>query len=87
MTHIFLRSRSAGMAPLWQSVVGPGGIPLHCKFSGLNCQTDLTALMGTKGIFPQCKTVLRPHQTRLRGNGPPVTAAVRLAQASGGRRK
>ena len=35
-----------------RKMVSPGGIPLHCKFSGLNCQTDLTALMGTKGIFP-----------------------------------
>jgi hypothetical protein len=34
----------------------PGVVPRQSKINNLNCQTDLTAAMGAKGIFLHCQT-------------------------------
>ena len=36
----------------------PRVVPQPCNFNSLQCQTSLTALMGAKGIFLRCKTML-----------------------------
>lgn len=51
-------------------MVGPGVVPDYCNFNNLDCQTVLTAIMGTKGYFLRCKTrvvtVAKPHPQGLR---------------------
>jgi hypothetical protein len=39
-----------------QIMVGPGVVPRQSKINNFNCQTDLTAAMGAKGIFLHCQT-------------------------------
>jgi hypothetical protein len=41
---------------LLKLLVGPGVVPRQSKINNLNCQTDLTAAMGAKGIFLHCQT-------------------------------